>query len=190
MLLITEIVFHRLLSAVFHCTGTHSHLTSEQNLIHWLSNVHLGKRFADLIILDGLEKYVKFLGPSDWSGVLRLTSLLEETRMYVHRVTRADEHGHDCRLIIGCGLPRSLPSLVDDLKPNRLPPHNLRGTYVINPQGSPQRFRLSSLENQWALEIESKHGEWFWSTLALARDQSRLSATEWSVNETISELGV
>ncbi|KAA0195291.1 hypothetical protein FBUS_06443 [Fasciolopsis buskii] len=118
------------------------HLTSEQNLIHWLSNVHLGKRFADLIILDGLEKYSKFHGPSDWSGVLRMTSLLEETRLYVHKVTRADEHGHDCRLIVSCGIPQSVPFVLDDSPSKRLPPHRLHGTYLLGPQGESLSVRM------------------------------------------------
>ncbi|CAH8652329.1 unnamed protein product [Heterobilharzia americana] len=121
----------------------------------------MGQRFADLIIVEGLDQFVE--NTSDSSFFMRLTYLLEDTRQFIHSSTKDTEHGHHCGLIVSSSLTKSCiqknPS--SKLFP-QLPAHALRKTYLLQEQNEINCFQLHSVEDSWKLNLKRQSDEIFW----------------------------
>ncbi|KAG5443225.1 hypothetical protein CSKR_111073 [Clonorchis sinensis] len=134
-------------------------LPNEPAFVHWFSRVHLGRRFADLIIVDGLER----LFPPDRmraSDVLRLTSLLEDTRNFIDTSTNPEDHGHGCRLLVTCSLPVHSS---DSTHSPSIPVHALEETFIFS-EDSTNRYSILAQKDRWKLNLEYIEGELFWKT--------------------------
>ncbi|KER27402.1 LOW QUALITY PROTEIN: hypothetical protein T265_13815 [Opisthorchis viverrini] len=135
------------------------HLPNEPAFVHWFSRVHLGRRFADLIIVDGLEG---LFSPDRMraSDVLRLTSLLEDTRNFIDTSTNPEDHGHGCRLLVTCCLPVQSS---DSTHSPTIPVHSLEETFIFS-EDSTNCYSILGQKDRWKLNLEYVEGELFWKT--------------------------
>ncbi|CAL8101196.1 unnamed protein product [Calicophoron daubneyi] len=150
------------------------YIPDEASLVRWFSRVHLSKRFADVIVVEGLDIMVSPVHDL-WTSVLRLTSLMEETRRFIHNTTRPDDHGHDCRLIVSCRLPPNADA-------RNIPTHSLAEAYVLGQTENSEHFELSPYTQPWKLTLEMKFSELFWTDFLPVRPDFVDSALPSSVS--------
>ncbi|TGZ76048.1 hypothetical protein CRM22_000041 [Opisthorchis felineus] len=135
-------------------------LPNEPAFVHWFSRVHLGRRFADLIIVDGLERLFSQPDRMRASDVLRLTGLLEDTRNFIDTSTNPEDHGHGCRLLVTCCLPVQSS---DSTHSPSIPVHALEETFIFS-EDSTNRYSILAQKDRWKLNLEYVEGELFWKT--------------------------
>ncbi|CAI2736388.1 unnamed protein product [Schistosoma spindalis] len=141
------------------------YLPSEDALIHWFSHVHMGRGFADVIIVEGLDRFVE--NDNDSSYIIRLTHLLEDTRQFIHSFTKETEHGHNCKLIVSSSLKSSHAPKKSDLAQNyrdALPAHALIKTFLLQGGDGSDLFDFYSVEDNWKLNLKRQYDEVFWTT--------------------------
>ncbi|CAH8625901.1 unnamed protein product [Schistosoma mattheei] len=141
------------------------YLPSEDALIHWFSHVHMGRGFADVIIVEGLDQFVE--NDNDASYIIRLTNLLEDTRQFIHSFTKETEHGHNCKLIVSSSLKSSHTSKKSDLAQyhrDTLPAHAMIRTFFLQGGNESDLFDLYSVEDNWKLNLKRQYDEVFWTT--------------------------
>ncbi|KAF8569034.1 hypothetical protein P879_01023, partial [Paragonimus westermani] len=139
----------------------------ETSFIRWFSRAHLARRFADLIIVEDLRTLFSWNTVLS-SDLLRLTSLMDETRQFVHSHTDAATHGHGCRLLVTCGLP-------DKCESHTLPIHNLSETLLFTSEGSDNQFSLVSHTQRWRLDLSCCNQELFWTSFHPSCDRGTIS---------------
>ncbi|CAH8580803.1 unnamed protein product [Schistosoma turkestanicum] len=125
----------------------------------------MGRGFADVIIVEGLDQFVE--NDNDPSYIIRLTNLLEDTRQFIHSFTKETEHGHNCKLIVSSSLKGLRPSKESDLTQyprNTLPAHALIRTFLLQEGNGTDSFDLYSIEDNWKLSLKRQFNEVFWTT--------------------------
>ncbi|KAF7260373.1 hypothetical protein EG68_02394 [Paragonimus skrjabini miyazakii] len=128
----------------------------EISFIRWFSRSHLARRFADLIIVEDMRTLFSWDSVLS-SDLLRLTSLMDDTRQFIHSHTDTATHGHGCRLLVTCELP-------DGCESHKLPIHNLSETLLFTPEGSDNQFSLVSHTQRWRLDLSRCNQELFWTS--------------------------
>ncbi|KAH9591306.1 DEAD (Asp-Glu-Ala-Asp) box polypeptide 52, variant 3 [Schistosoma haematobium] len=124
----------------------------------------MGRGFADVIIVEGLDQFVE--NDNDASYIIRLTNLLEDTRQFIHSFTKETEHGHNCKLIVSSSLKSSHTSKKPDLAQYRdtLPAHAMIRTFFLQGGNGSDLFDLYSVEDNWKLNLRRQYDEVFWTT--------------------------
>ncbi|CAH8514617.1 unnamed protein product [Dicrocoelium dendriticum] len=148
------------------------HLPDERSLIQWFSRVHLAKRFADFIILHDLDILCSWQSITS-TNVLRLTSLMEETRQFVHSATTVHDHGHGCRLLVTCGVS----SATTTSSTPALPAHSLRESLWFSTLDDADQYYIDSVWHDWRLELVQRADELFWKSFMPDRNVSITTTT-------------